>query len=65
MNPDVYHAQAPRTSWYLLGFRICVAALAALLGMAPHTFYKYIHEQPDERKGMWSVVGRDRPHAEL
>ena len=32
-----------------------------MLGMAPHTFYKYIHEQPDRCKGMWSVVGHDRP----
>ena len=39
-------------------FCICVATL---LGMAPHTFYKYIHDQPDRRKGMLSVVGHDRP----
>ena len=61
MNPDVSNVQAPRTAWYLLGFRICVAALTALLGMAPCTFYKHIHKQPDRRKGMWSVVGHDRP----
>ena len=61
MNPDVSNAQAPRTAWYLLGFRICVAALTALLSTAPCTFYKHIHEQPDRRKGKWSVVGHDRP----
>jgi hypothetical protein len=32
-----------------------------VLGMAPHTFYRCIHENPDRRKGMWSVVGHDRP----
>ena len=61
MNTDVSHAQAPRTTWSLLGFRICVAALTALLGTAPCTFYKHIHEKPDRRKGKWSVVGHDRP----
>ena len=61
MNPDANNLQGPRTMWHLLGFRICAAALTALLGVAPHTFYKYIHEQPDRHKSKWSVVGHDLP----
>ena len=61
MNPNVSNVQAPRAAWRLLGFCICVAALTAVLGMAPRTVYKYIHEQPDRRKGVWSVGGHDRP----
>ncbi len=53
--------QAPWTAWHLLGVRICVDALAALLGMSPRSIYNHVHEKPDMRKGIWSVQLREQP----
>ena len=44
-----------KTQWHLLGVPLCVAALGALLGITPRTWYKRVHKIVDLRKGSWSV----------
>ena len=51
--------KAIRTQWHLLGVPVCLAALAASLGVMPRTLYKSVHQAVDLRKGPWSV----QPHA--
>ena len=51
--------KAIRTQWHLLGVRVCVVALAAILGVTPRTLYMRVHQAVDLRKGPWSV----QPHA--
>lgn len=48
--PATNTGPALRTEWYLLGRRVCVQALAALLGMARRTLYKRVHGEVDGRK---------------
>ena len=51
--------KAIRTQWHLVGVPVCVAALAAIIGVTPRTLYKSVHQAVDLRKGPWSV----QPHA--
>ncbi len=53
-------AKAPRTNWTFLGHPVCVQALQSLLGMSATTLYRYVHDTPDRRRGVWSAHPSDQ-----
>lgn len=45
----------PRTTWYLLGVRVCLPALCAILGRTQRTLYRQVRRVPDMRSRALSV----------
>lgn len=53
------------TAWYLLGARICVPALCAILGRTQRTLYNEVRRTVDKRLKSYSTVQRPAPQRQI